>query len=903
MSMASGIVVSSCARPSSSLPGIADGRGARGEGAAALLAADASLIGLRCREFMARATRGLRRAGRDEDGLAALRRVRAVALWHLGKPRQARAEIERALAAGREPGTRAAALEALAVMGRARGEAEAARRHAADAEALSAACGDAAGVIRARGIAALLLRDEGRGEDALAVQDGRLRLAEPLGDRALLAGVLAERGDLLGSVGRWREARQDLTRSAQLFGGTGDARELAMAGLNQAVLDVAAGDLQSARRRLERARRALGPDGPPAWLGELDLLASDVSLAAGMPGAAGDAAIEALTRFTLVCDRVGECRSRVRLCHALIGLGRAREAAREARRAIRAAPALRRDLRALAGLSLGRAYLRLGSGRALASFELALTECHRPSGILHALRLGRLVALGASREDEEVRLCVTGLEMWGDRRLTAACLADLMERTPPATETAPLASPVSLPSVPLVDAALALAGEADWGCRFAAALVALAPVLPWWRAALVAEPGIVVIRGEEVPQPLLARDLARELARQMPEPMVVSLAKRAWRDHPVRTLHGLASAALVPVSQGRVLYLDRREGERAFAVGDLALAVQLGRLLARHWPAPTHVSEDAAASPLPRFVGRCAALQRLFEELPRLARSDVAVHIYGETGTGKERVAEAVHHHSTRRDRPFVAVNASALSDELFESEMWGHVRGAFSGAVTDRRGLVAEADSGTLFLDEVADLTPRSQARLLRFLTTGEYRRVGESQARRANVRIVTAANVALEARVASGSFRNDLLYRLAETTLSLPPLRERGEDVVLLAQHFLGEEAARLGRPASRLTPELCAALRAHSWPGNVRELRSEIRHLLSLAGDGPLRVEQLRLRRAGPAELGTRSLREAVAAFERSHVGRVLAENGGSRTRSALALGLTRQALLLKMRRLGL
>jgi DNA-binding NtrC family response regulator len=787
-------------------------------------------------------------------------------------------------------------------MGRARGDLAASRRHAADAEALSATCGDAAGVVRARGISALLLRDEGRGEDALAAQDGRLRMSEPLGDRALLAGVLAERGDLLGSFGRWREARHDLTRSAQLFRAGGDARELVMAGLNQAVLDVAAGDLQAARVRLVRARQAFGPDGPPAPLAEIDLLSSDVSLAAGAAGAAADEAIEALKRFSLVRDRVGECRSRVRLCHALIGLGREREAAREARRALSVAPAFRRDLRALAGLSLGRACLRLRSSKALAAFDAALAECYRPSGILHALRLGRLLALGASRDEEDVRLCVTGLEMWGDRRLSAACQADLMDHSPPpALEAVPPASPAALPSAPLVDAALALAAEGDWGSRFAAALVALAPVLPWWRAALVAEPGIVVMRGGEVPEPLPARDLARELARHAGDPVVVTLSKPDWRGHPVRVLHALASAALVPVSDGRTLYLDRREGERPFGVSDLALAVQLGRLLARHWPAPAPAGAPPAR--LAGIVGRCAQLQGLFEQLVRLAGSDVAVHVYGETGTGKEKVAEALHHHSSRRDRPFVPVNASALSDELFESEMWGHVRGAFSGAVTDRRGLVAEADSGTLFLDEVADLTPRSQARLLRFLTTGEYRRVGESQARRANVRIVTAANVALAERVAGGSFRSDLLYRLVETTISLPPLRERGEDVILLAQHFLGQEAARLGRPAPRLTPELCAALRAHAWPGNVRELRSEIRRLVSLAGDGPLRVEHLSVRPAHSPEQGPRSLREAVAAFERKHLGRVLAENGGSRTRSALALGLTRQALLLKMRRLGL
>jgi DNA-binding NtrC family response regulator len=296
------------------------------------------------------------------------------------------------------------------------------------------------------------------------------------------------------------------------------------------------------------------------------------------------------------------------------------------------------------------------------------------------------------------------------------------------------------------------------------------------------------------------------------------------------------------------------------------------------------------------MVGRCPALLGLFEQLARFAASDVAVHVYGETGTGKEKVAQALHRHSARRAGPYVTVNASSLSDELFESEMWGHVRGAFTGALTGRRGLVAEADGGTLFIDEV---------KLLRFLSTGEYRRVGDAQARRSSLRIVTAANEPLHELVARGRFRGDLRFRLEEATLSLPPLRERGEDVLLLAQHFLAEQAAHMGRPAPRLGPELAAALRSHAWPGNVRELFSEMRRLLCLAGEGALRVEHLSPGIVGstlrPRPAG--SLRAAVADFEREHVRRALGENAGSRTRSALALGLTRQALLLKMRRLGL
>jgi DNA-binding NtrC family response regulator len=250
-------------------------------------------------------------------------------------------------------------------------------------------------------------------------------------------------------------------------------------------------------------------------------------------------------------------------------------------------------------------------------------------------------------------------------------------------------------------------------------------------------------------------------------------------------------------------------------------------------------------------------------------------------------------------------VNASSLSDELFEAEMFGHARGAFTGAVAAREGYVAEAEGGTLFIDEVADLSPRGQAKLLRLLQEREYRRVGESALRQANVRVVTAANVDLEERVAKGSFRQDLMYRIAVVTLRLPPLRERGDDLLLLARHFLRVAARRDGRVAPALPASLGETLHRYAWPGNVRELENEMARLVALSGGGPLDAALLsaRLRAGRETDRQSLCLREGLLCFERDFLKVALARNRGNRSRTATDVGITRQALLSKMNRLGL
>ena len=271
-------------------------------------------------------------------------------------------------------------------------------------------------------------------------------------------------------------------------------------------------------------------------------------------------------------------------------------------------------------------------------------------------------------------------------------------------------------------------------------------------------------------------------------------------------------------------------GARAHASKPLEFA-ELPGLLERLLEGRPPLTSSARATP--RLVGRSPAMLELGRRIGSLARSEAGVLIRGESGTGKELVARALHERSGRAKGPFVAVSCAALPEQLLEAELFGHARGAFTGAHRDRPGRIDLADGGTLFLDEVGELTPLAQGKLLRFLEERTYERVGEDTTRVASVRFLAATNVDLEQGVAAGTFRQDLFYRLDVARIELPPLRERLEDLPLLVEHFL----ACLGQPGVGLDPEALAALSLRPWPGNVRQLRNAVEDALIELGGGPL------------------------------------------------------------------
>ena len=328
------------------------------------------------------------------------------------------------------------------------------------------------------------------------------------------------------------------------------------------------------------------------------------------------------------------------------------------------------------------------------------------------------------------------------------------------------------------------------------------------------------------------------------------------------------------------------------------------------WPRPRPdrpraVSSRSAGEPAEpaELLGGSPAMVELRRAVLQAAAAPFPVLVEGESGTGKELVARSVHACGPRRALPLAAINCAAFSDELLETELFGHARGAFTGAVATRRGLFEEASGGTLFLDEVGELSPRAQAKLLRVLQDGEIRKVGESVSRRVDVRIVAATNRRLRDEVDAGRFRADLLYRLEVIRLDVPPLRARREDIALLAKHYWEETARQLGGRGP-LAARTVAALTAYDWPGNVRELQNV---LAGMAVAAPVRgrvgPDALPAHVAG-SEAETRPTLEAARRdFDRQFVREALSRAGGRRTYAARELGLTRQGLAKLVKRLDL
>jgi two-component system response regulator HydG len=311
--------------------------------------------------------------------------------------------------------------------------------------------------------------------------------------------------------------------------------------------------------------------------------------------------------------------------------------------------------------------------------------------------------------------------------------------------------------------------------------------------------------------------------------------------------------------------------------------------------------------PLGPLIGESPPMQALFRMIERIARAPSSVLIRGESGTGKELVARALHDQSPRADRPFVAVNMAALPENLLESELFGHVKGAFTDAHTTRTGLFVQAEGGTLFLDEIGDMPKGVQAKLLRVLQERRVRPVGADADVPIDVRVVAATHKDIDALVESGDFRDDLRYRLDVIPLSLPPLRERGRDVLLLAQHFVTELAARLDSPADGIAPDAARALLDYDWPGNVRELQNCIERAVVLATDADIHLADLpeKVATARPSHTvlavpDDPALMLPLAEVERRYILQVLEAVGGKRAEAARILEVDRKTLYRKLER---
>jgi DNA-binding NtrC family response regulator len=378
-------------------------------------------------------------------------------------------------------------------------------------------------------------------------------------------------------------------------------------------------------------------------------------------------------------------------------------------------------------------------------------------------------------------------------------------------------------------------------------------------------------------------------------------------EHPVQ----LPIVAVFPVHPEREppwQYLDLVDDVILWPSRHQELRYRIARLLPRNRPGMSVVLDRLSGElGLANVVGKNADFRREIEKIPRAAASDCEVLITGETGTGKELCARAIHHLSRRRNMPLIAVDCGALPDQLFENEMFGHARGAFTDAHRAQKGLVAMAEGGTLFLDEVDSLSLSAQMKLLRFLQDHTYRQLGSEQFSRADVRIVAATNLDLERAVKTNAFRRDLYFRINVLHLCMIPLRRRADDIDLLAEHFLDLCCAETGGPRKTISPSALRMLGRLRWPGNVRELYNAIRRAVLLS-DGPRLLcqhfFQLEASNLSEVPISFRDARqEALNIFERDYVEQLWRRHGGNITRAAREAKKDRRAFGRLVKRLGL
>jgi two-component system, NtrC family, nitrogen regulation response regulator GlnG len=389
------------------------------------------------------------------------------------------------------------------------------------------------------------------------------------------------------------------------------------------------------------------------------------------------------------------------------------------------------------------------------------------------------------------------------------------------------------------------------------------------------------------------------------------------------TGHGTTATAIEAMSLGAYEYL-LKPLELDPLCDLVARAFEVSRLMR----VPAIVAEGGQPADAPDLiVGRCGPMQEVYKAIGRVAPLDVTVLILGETGTGKEVAARAIYHYSRRSAGPFLAINCAAIPEALLESELFGHEKGAFTGADRRRVGKFEQCHKGTLFLDEIGDMTPLTQTKILRVLQEGQFERVGGNETIRTDVRVIAATNRDLEGLIADGRFRSDLYYRLKVCTIRLPPLRERDEDLPLLVMHFLRRFGSELGKDTYGVTPEAMDELRRHPWPGNVRELQSALKQALVQTNSPILAPESLaavipaaahRVPTPAPPSdavdlrqfleqrlrAGTENLyAEWLALTERDLLTRVLRHTGWNQVRAAKTLGINRSTLRAKIASLGI
>jgi len=390
-------------------------------------------------------------------------------------------------------------------------------------------------------------------------------------------------------------------------------------------------------------------------------------------------------------------------------------------------------------------------------------------------------------------------------------------------------------------------------------------------------------------------ELLPELIRRLPGAPVLMMSA-----------YGSADLAVEALKRGAFDYLAK-----PFQPSEVLLAIRKARERERLRRANVLLRRDVSRAVGDRpIVAASPAMIDLLEILERAAEYKATVLLTGESGTGKEVLARAIHAQSGRRDQAFVAVNCGAIPEALLESELFGHARGAFTGADRARRGLFVEADAGTLFLDEIGELSPPLQVKLLRVLQEEEVRPIGEAKPRSIDVRVIAATSRDLERDVASGRFREDLFYRLDVFRVRVPPLRERREDVPLLVDHFIARFRESLGKAVRTIADDALDRLVDHTWPGNVRELENVIERAMILADGDRIRLRELpeaiaiSSRSAMPsASSGDFSMRRARRRFEADLIRRALVATGGNRTRAARLLEISHRALLYKIKEYGL